>query len=284
MFEKRPVIMDGATGTELQRLGMPAGSCTEKWVLENPDKMILLQRAYVSAGSRLIYAPTFGANSINLAKHGIKDDLNIMCRDLVAISREAADGLALVIGDISSTGELVEPYGDMEEDELFSVFARQAEAIERAGVDLFGIETQMYLDEARLAVKAVKAVSSKPIIVSFSCGPTGKTLWGEDLCDVCDELQQLGITAFGVNCCGDLDLLCSILERLHERTQLPLIAKPNAGVPVVKDGRSVYDFPTEKMAEYAIKFHERGARLIGGCCGTTPLHIEAIRRALREKL
>ena len=274
--------MDGATGTELQRLGMPAGSCTEKWVLQNPDKMLLLQRAYVAAGSRLIYAPTFGANEINLAKHGVKDDVKLMCRDLVAISREAADGLAMVIGDISSTGELVEPYGDMEEDELFAIFARQAEAIEEANVDLFGVETQMYLDEARLAVKAVKSVSSKPIIVSFSCGPTGKTLWGEDLCDVCDELQQLGITAFGVNCCGDLDLLCSILERLHERTQLPLIAKPNAGVPVVKDGRSVYDFPTEKMAEYAIKFHERGARLIGGCCGTTPLHIEAISRALRE--
>ena len=111
--------MDGATGTELQRLGMPAGSCTEKWVLQNPDKMLLLQRAYVAAGSRLIYAPTFGANEINLAKHGVKDDVKLMCRDLVAISREAADGLAMVIGDISSTGELVEPYGDMEEDELW---------------------------------------------------------------------------------------------------------------------------------------------------------------------
>ena len=275
--------MDGATGTELQRLGMPAGSCTEKWVLDNPDKMLLLQRAYVAAGSRLIYAPTFGANEINFAKHGIgKENIVPMCRDLVAISRQAADGMAMVIGDISSTGELVEPYGDMEEDELFSVFVRQAEAVEAAGVDLFGVETQMYLDEARLAVKAVKEVSSKPVIVSFSCGPTGKTLWGEDLCDVCAELEGMGISAFGVNCCGDLDVLCSVLERLREKTSLPLIAKPNAGVPVMRDGRSVYDFPTERMAEYALKFYERGARLIGGCCGTTPLHIEAIANALRS--
>lgn len=275
--------MDGATGTELQRLGMPAGSCTEKWVLQNPDKMLLLQRAYVAAGSRMIYAPTFGANEINFFKHGIdKSEIVPMCRDLVAISREAADGLAMVIGDISSTGELVEPYGDMEEDELFAVFVRQAEAIEGAGVDLFGVETQMYLDEARLAVKAVKTVSSKPIIVSFSCGPTGKTLWGEDLCDVCAELEEEGIAAFGVNCCGDLDVLCSVLEKLHESTSLPLIAKPNAGVPVVRDGVSRYDFPTERMAEYALKFYERGARLVGGCCGTTPLHIEAISKALRN--
>lgn len=272
--------MDGATGTELQRLGMPAGACTEKWVLENPDKLLLLQKAYVAAGSRLIYAPTFGANEINLKKHGVSDDLNTLCRDLVAISREAADGLAMVIGDISSTGELVEPYGDMEEDELFAVFARQAEAIENAGVDLFGVETQMYLDEARIAVKAVKSVTNKPVIVSFSCGPTGKTLWGEDLCDVCAELEELGIAAFGVNCCGDLDLLCSVLEKLHESTSLPLIAKPNAGTPVVRDGRSVYDFPTERMGEYAVKFFRCGARLIGGCCGTTPLHIEAIKKAL----
>lgn len=282
MFKKGPVIMDGATGTELQRLGMPRGACTEKWVLDNPDKMLLLQKAYVAAGSRLIYAPTFGANEINLSKHGIKDDLKIMCRDLVAISREAADGLAMVIGDISSTGELVEPYGDMEEDELYAIFARQAEAIELANVDLFGVETQMYLDEARIAVKAVKAVSKKPIIVSFTCGPTGKTLWGEDLCDVCAELEEEGIAAFGVNCCGDLDVLCSVLEKLHESTSLPLIAKPNAGMPVIKDGISIYDFPIQRMGEYAVKFFERGARLIGGCCGTTPLHIQAIRKALSE--
>ncbi len=282
MFKKTPVIMDGATGTELQRLGMPAGACTEKWVLDNPDKMLLLQKAYVAAGSRLIYAPTFGANEINLAKHGVGDDMKVLCRDLVAISREAADGLAMVIGDISSTGELVEPYGDMEEDELFGIFARQAEAIEAAGVDLFGVETQMYLDEARIAVKAVKSVSKKPVIVSFTCGPTGKTLWGEDLCDVCAELEGEGIAAFGVNCCGDLDLLCDLLERLHESTGLPLIAKPNAGVPVIKDGRSVYDFPCERMGEYALKFYEKGARLIGGCCGTTPLHIQAVKQALSQ--
>ena len=281
MFSKT-LIMDGATGTELQRLGMPAGSCTEKWVLENPDKMLLLQRAYVEAGSNLIYAPTFGASEVNLAKHGIKDDMKAMCRDLVALSRQAADGKAMVIGDISSTGELIEPYGDMEEDDLLRIFIHQAEAIELAGVDLFGVETQMYLDEARLAVKAVKEVSKKPIIVSFSCGPTGKTLFGEDVCDVCSELEEEGISAFGINCCGDLDVLCSVLERLKATTSLPLIAKPNAGVPVVKNGVSVYDFPTQRMGEYAVKFYERGARLIGGCCGTTPQHIAAIAEAIRK--
>lgn len=282
MFEKKFIIMDGATGTELQRMGMPAGACTEKWVLDNPDKLFQIQRAYVEAGSGMIYAPTFGANEVNLGKHGLASELESMCRALVDISRRAAGENALVAGDISSTGELVEPYGDMEEDELFDIFARQAQAIENAGVDLFGIETQMYLDEARIAVRAVKSVSKKPVIVSFSCGPTGKTLWGEDLCTVCGELESEGIDAFGINCCGDLELMCSLLEQLHASTELPLLAKPNAGVPVTRDGKMVYELSPAELGEYAVRFYRSGARLIGGCCGTTSEHIKAVKQALNQ--
>ncbi len=280
MFTKLPLILDGATGTQLQKLGMPAGSCTETWVLDNPEKFVDMQRAYVDAGSNMVYAPTFGANSVNLSHHGVVADVGEMVARLVALSREAADGRALVIGDISSTGEILEPYGDTEEDELLAVFTEQARALEDAGVDLFGVETQMYLDEARLAVKAVKAVSRKPLMVSFSCGPTGRTIWGEDLRDVCRGLEAEGIDAFGINCCGDLELVAKLIAQLREVTSLPLIAKPNAGVPVTRDGKSVYELPAETMAEYALRFREAGAGLIGGCCGTDETHIAAIKAAL----
>lgn len=280
MFEKI-TIMDGATGTQLQKLGMPAGECTEQWVLDNPEAFVAMQRAYVEAGSDMVYAPTFGANRVNLKNHGLCCEIDEMCARLVALSRRAAGDKALVIGDLSSTGLLVEPYGDTEEDELLEIFTEQAAALERAGVDLFGVETQMYLDEARLAVRAVRSVSDKPLIVSFTCGPTGRTIWGEDLREIVDELVEYGIAAFGVNCCGDLELLCTVLEQLHGHTGLPLIAKPNAGVPVTRNGVSVYELAPEVMGEYASRFAARGAKLIGGCCGTDERHIAAIKAAVK---
>jgi len=280
MFKDKIWVMDGATGTQLQKLGMPAKSCTEQWVLENPDKFVEMQRAYVEAGSDMVYAPTFGANRVNLSNHGVEADIDEMCAVLVALSRRAAGDRALVIGDISSTGLLVEPYGDTEEDELLEVFTQQAAALEKAGVDAFGVETQMYLDEARLAVKAVRSVSNKPLIVSFTIGPTGKTIWGEDLRDIIDELEEYSPAAFGINCCGDMELMCQVLSQLKEHTDIPLVAKPNAGIPVMRDGKSVYELPAEQLGEYAARFIDCGAKLIGGCCGTTQEHIAAIRKVV----
>lgn len=281
MFKNLPIIMDGATGTRLQALGMPAGACTEDWIVKNPDKLILVQESYIEAGSGMIYAPTFGANSENFRKHGVTRSVESMIGELVELSRHAAAGKALVAGDISSTGLLVEPYGDTEEDELFEIFRQQASALEKAGVDLFGVETQMYLDEAALAVKAVRSVSDKPIICSFSCGPTGKTLWGEALPAVYEGLAEYELSAFGVNCCGDLELLCSVLDDIRQVTDLPLIAKPNAGIPRSVNGSAVYDMEPEEMAKYALRFVEKGAGLVGGCCGTDQRHISAIAKALR---
>lgn len=282
MFSKLPIIMDGATGTELQRMGMPGGCCTEQWVLDNPDKLIALQRGYVEAGSGMIFVPSFGANRVNLEKHGVEKSVEYICAAATELSREASGGRALVAGDISPTGLLLEPYGDTEADELLEVFQEQARGLEKAGVDLFGLETQMYLDEAALAARAVRSVSDKPMIVSFSCGPTGRTLWGESLADICRAMEEFEISAFGVNCCGDLDVVCSVLEELRQVTDLPLIAKPNAGMPKNVDGRNVYDLPPEELGRYALEFRKRGAGLIGGCCGTDKRHIAAIRDALKK--
>ena len=283
MFNDLPMIMDGATGTRLQALGMPAGACTEDWIIKNPDKLIEVQKGYIEAGSEMLYAPTFGAHRVNFQKHGIERSVESMVGELVELSRHAAGGKALVAGDLSSTGLLVEPYGDTEPEELFEVFREQAAALEKAGVDLFGIETQMYLDEAAIAARAVRSVSDKPIICSFSCGPTGKSLWGEDLADVCEGLGEFELSAFGVNCCGDMELLCTVLEGIRRVTDLPLIAKPNAGLPkTLDDGTMAYDMDPEELAKYAVKFVECGAGLIGGCCGTDGRHIAAIARALKK--
>jgi 5-methyltetrahydrofolate--homocysteine methyltransferase len=281
-FAPLPLILDGATGTQLQKFGMPPGGCTERWILDNPEVIISIQRAYVEAGSGAVYAPTFGANRVALGKYGLGDSVREYCPRLVELSRRAVSGRALVGGDMSPTGLMPAPYGTSSPEELEDIFREQATALEEAGVDFFGLETQMYLEEARAAVAAVKSVSKKPILVSFTCTPTGKSLWGEDLVSVMEHLQGMGVDAFGINCCGDLDLLADILAEMKTHARLPLIAKPNAGIPDMIGGRTVYHMSPEDLAEYVPKFVANGAAILGGCCGTHEGHIAAIREALEN--
>jgi len=281
-FAPLPLILDGATGTQLQKLGMPPGCCTERWVLENPEAIISIQRAYVEAGSDAVLAPTFGANRALLGKYGLGDQVREYCLRLVELSRKAVSGGALVGGDMAPTGLMPEPYGTSSLEEIEDVFREQAAALEGAGVDFYALETQMYLDEARAAVAAIKSVSNKPILVSFPCTPAGKSLWGEDLAGVMECLQDMGIDAFGVNCCGDLDLLTDLLGELKSRARLPLIAKPNAGTPEMIGGRAVYHMSPEDLAAYVPKLVSSGASILGGCCGTHEGHIAAIRQALAD--
>lgn len=281
MFDKFPFILDGATGTELQKLGMPAGTCSEKWVLENPEALKTIQRAYIDAGSDAVYAATFGANRHSLRAHGVTDSVPDVCRRLVDISREAAAGRALVIGDMAPTGLQLFPVGSITFDGLADIYAEQASALHNAGVDFFGIETQMSLGEARAAVTAVRSVSDRPVIASFSCGPGGMTLFGGDLCSALVSLQELGVSAFGINCCGDLDIIIAQLARMRRYSAIPLISKPNAGIPDISgDGSIVYHMTPQELAGSVPLMAANGARLFGGCCGTTSEHIAAIKQAL----
>lgn len=277
---KLPLVLDGATGTNLQKAGMPCGVCTEAWILEHPQAIIDLKRSYVEAGSDAIYAPTFGVNRPNLEKYGVKMDVRDMCLRLVDIARNDVGGNVLLGGDMAPCGLMPQPFGETSFDELVDIFAQQAGALEEAGVDFFIIETQINLEEARAAVTAVRGLSAKPVFVSFSCNDAGKSFWGDDLAEAVTVLEPMGIDAYGVNCCGDLVLMERLLSEIRAKTRLPLIAKPNAGLPEMRDGKALYHMTPAELAGHVPALVSAGAGLIGGCCGTGAGHIAAIKSTL----
>ena len=275
-----PILLDGATGTELYKRGMPYGVCTEQWVLEHPDALLELQRAYVDAGSQVLIAPTFGANRVTLARYGLSGQVSVYNRRLAALTRKAAGGKARVAGDLAPTGKSIVPFGDASFEELVDIYTEQAAALEAAGVDLFLLETTMTMAEARAAVLACKSVSAKPVWVTFTCDENGRTLSGTDVLAALIVMQGMGVDAFGLNCCAGPAEMLEQLRRLTPYASVPLIAKPNAGLPQVVDGRAVYRCTPEELASYAAPFAEAGVRMFGGCCGTTPEHIAALGDAV----
>lgn len=273
-----PLILDGATGTELYRRGMPKGVCTEQWVLEHPEVLQELQRAYVAAGSQVVYAPTFGANAAALKRHGIPaDQVPELNRRLVAISREAVGDRALVAGDLSPTGLFLLPFGEATFEELVEIYIQQVRALEEAGVDLYVVETTMTLAEARAAMLAIRSVSTKPVLVTFTCDENGRTLSGTDVLAALIVMQGMGAAAFGLNCSAGPEEMLEQIRRLTPYASIPLIAKPNAGLPEIVDGETVYSCPPEQFASYVSAFAEAGVRVFGGCCGTTADHIAALK-------
>ena len=293
-----PLLLDGAMGTQLYKRGFPAGECPEKWSLEHPEEvlsiqrayvdagsqviyaLLSIQRAYVDAGSQVIYAPTFGANSSVLEKNGVFNKVKDYNHRLVALAREAADGRAAVAGDISSTGAMLYPLGDSSFEDLYQVYREQAEALEEAGVDLFVIETMTNVAEARAALLAVKDVSDKPVFVSFTCNEAGRTMTGTDVAAALLILQGMGADAFGLNCSVGPKEMIPQIRRLAELTDIPLIAKANAGLPKTAGVRTVYDVSAEEFASYVPALAEAGVSIFGGCCGTDEHTIAALKEAL----
>ena len=273
-------MLDGATGTQLQKRGLARGECPEAWILKHPREIVEIQREYVKAGSDAIYAPTFGANRASLARYGVSAKVRDIVRPLVELSREAADGAALVGGDLAPTGMQFYPAGETAFEEFVDVFTEQAFELEDAGVDFFTVETQMSLLEARAAVIAARSVSSKPILVSFAPTASGDALMGGDIASALVTLQDMGVAAFGINCCGDLELLRALISRLRPFADVPIIAKPNAGMPEFRDGTAHYNMSAEALAAAATGFFDAGARIFGGCCGTTEEHISALKETL----
>ena len=276
-----PLILDGATGTQLQKRGYDGTDCAERWVLEHPETILEIQRAYVEAGSRVLYAPTFGANRVKLEAHGIFNRVEEYNRRLAGLSREAADGRAWVAGDMAPTGLLLYPLGETSFEELVEIYTEQAAALEAAGVDLFVIETMMTVAEARAAVLAVRSVSKKPVFVSFTCDEKGRTLTGSDVTAVLQILQGMGVEAFGLNCSVGPKELTAQLKRLGEISRVPLIAKPNAGIPEIRGGETVYDCPPAEFTAYLAEMAAAGVAVFGGCCGTEASHIKALAEGTR---
>ena len=277
-----PLILDGATGTELQKCGYKGDVSAEQWVLDNPESIVGIQKGYVAAGSNVLYSPSFGANRRKLEEHGIFNRTADYNRRLATLSQKAADGRAFVAGDISPTGLFLSPLGEASFEELVDIYTEQAAGLEQAGVDLFVIETMMTLSDARAAVLAVRSVSDKPIFVTFTCDENGRSLSGTDITAALTVLQGMGIDAFGLNCsAGPAEMLPQI-KRLREFSRVPLIVKPNAGMPEIQDGKTVYNCPPEQFVELVPEFLASGVAIFGGCCGTTAEHIAALSKALKN--
>ena len=282
LVKNGPVILDGATGTNLQKAGMPVGVCPEQWILEHADVMIQLQKDYVAAGTNILYAPTFTASRIKLEEYGLQDKLVEMNQKLVALSKEAADGKALVAGDLTMTGQQLYPIGDLMFEDLVDVYKEQAKVIADAGADLFVVETMMSLQECRAAVFAIREVCDLPIMVSLTYQPDGRTLYGTDPATATVVLQSLGADAIGINCSTGPEHMIEPVRQMAEYATIPILAKPNAGLPELEDGVTVYKTTPEEFASYGKMLVEAGASIIGGCCGTTPEHIRALTETVKD--
>lgn len=279
-----PMILDGATGTALIRAGMPSGVCPEKWILENPEVIKGIQTRYFKAGSDAVLAPTFGANATVLSRYGLREKADEMNTALASLSRETADVFAgkYVAGDLSPTGKMLAPIGDITLDALAEIFSEQARALDSL-VDFYVIETQMDLASARAAVLGVKAVSEKPVFVTMTVTESGKTMYGDTPACALLALSELGISAFGLNCSTgprEMKKLLAPLLPLSVALGIPLIAKPNAGAPSC-DGAHEHLTP-EEFAEVGREMLEAGISVLGGCCGTDDLVIEALSCKAKE--
>ena len=278
------LVLDGATGSNLIKEGMPVGVCPEQWILEHPQVLLDLQRAYVEAGSDVIYAPTFTANRVKLAEYGLQHGQKEMIASLVALSKEAAGNNALVAGDLTMTGEQLAPVGKMQLEELISVYKEQIQYLVEAGVDLLVVETMMSLAECRAALIAAKEVCDLPVLITLTFEENGRTLFGSDARTTAIVLEKLGASAVGVNCSTGPAKMASIIADMAQVTTIPLIAKPNAGLPQVdENNRTVYTMEPEVFAEEISILIEQGAVILGGCCGTTPAHIKALRQLCKEQ-
>lgn len=278
MIDGAPLLLDGATGSNLRAAGMPAGVCTEAWVLEHPEVLIRLQRAYAGAGSQIVYAPTFGGNRLNLASYGMADALEEMNRALVRLSREAVGEGALVAGDITTCGKPVDAPGGISYSDLMEVYREQAAVLEGAGVDLFVVETMLGVSECSAAIEGIRAASDLPILCTLTLDAVGGAYFDGDAEQAALQLPALGADAVGVNCGQGPELYEGVIAQMAQMAEVPIIAKPNAGMPVIgEDGSAVYSMTPGKFARGMQRLHRAGARILGGCCGTTPEHIRALK-------
>lgn len=281
LLKENPIFLDGATGSNLVKRGMPAGACPEKWILENKEVLIGLQREYVEAGTNILYAPTFTANRIKLKEFDLEDKIREINYELVAASKEAAGGKALVAGDITMTGEQLAPMGKMDFEELIAIYKEQITYLVEAGVDLLVVETMMSLQETRAALIAAKEVCDLPIMATMTFESDGRTLYGTDAKTAAIVLESLGAVAIGVNCSTGPDKMVTVIRDMAEVTTAPIIAKPNAGLPSLDaSGQTVYDMSEEEFAEEMKVIVEAGASIVGGCCGTAPTYIKALKEAV----
>ena len=254
------LLLDGATGSNLRKAGMPVGISSEEWVLKNPEVLKELQRAYVEAGSEIVYAPTFGANRISLMNFGLEKQVTEMNRRLLAISKEAVGACALVAGDLTTTGKLLEPRGDLSYETLYQIYQEQIKALTDAGADLLVAETMLSVDETVAALDAAQSVCDLPVMCTLSLEADGTALYGGNAVEAVMTLQEMGAAAVGLNCSVGPDQLEAVVANMKKVAQVPIIAKPNAGMPVINEkGEASYSMNAQDFARYTRKLVEAGA-------------------------
>lgn len=279
-------VADGATGTNLQRDGLPAGMHPEDWVLEQPAKILALEKAFVRAGSNIILTCTFGGTRVRLKGAAHESDVAEINRRAVALAREAAStgNDVLVAGSMGPLGQLLKPLGPLMPEDAKAAYREQAEALCEGGVDLIVIETQYALDEVDAALSAVRAVFNIPVVVSFSYDRGTRTMMGVGPSKVAERYGRPGIAMIGANCGTTLENMEKILgESAASAPGFPLWAKPNAGLPRIADGQTIYDVTPGEMGEFARRAIALGARVVGGCCGSTPEHVRAMAAAVSQR-
>ena len=275
------VLLDGATGSNLMAAGMPRGICTEAWIMEHKEVLQNLQKAYVEAGSQIVYAPTFGGNCYSLGLHGLQDKLAEMNHALVNISREAVGHKVYVAGDITTTGKMMEPAGDLTYEMAYETYCEQIKVLEDAGVDLIAAETMINIEETLAALDAAASVSSLPVMCTMTVEADGSIFSGGNAVEAAIALEGAGAVAVGINCSVGPDQLVSVVRNIKENVSVPVIAKPNAGMPTIDDqGNAIYSMDAKSFAEHMKVLIENGASVVGGCCGTTPEFIREISRSL----
>jgi methionine synthase I (cobalamin-dependent) len=283
LLRQSPIITDGAWGTQLQNLGLPGGACPDAWNIERPEVVEQVARAYVSAGSQVILTNTFRANRVALATHGVSYCADAINRAAARISRRAAGGQALVVASMGPCGKLLMA-GDVSEAEVRMAFAEQAHALAAGGVDALLIETMADLTEALLALEAAK-ITGLPVVVSLvfdSGAECDRTMMGVTPEDAARELANAGADVIGANCGQGADRYLAICQRLRAATSLPLWIKPNAGTPEVVDGRCAYPTTPAEFARSTAALVHAGANFVGGCCGTSPDFIRALKNEVQR--
>jgi 5-methyltetrahydrofolate--homocysteine methyltransferase len=279
------LVADGATGTNLQKVGLAAGTHTEDWVLDHPDKILELEKAFVAAGADILLTCTFGGTRPRLKGAGHAGEVTQINRRAVELAHEAASsrGGTLVAGSIGPIGQLLKPYGPITAEEAAAAFAEQAKALAEGGVDLLVIETHFALEEATAAFEGARSVTDLPIVVSFSYDRGVRTMMGVKPADVTGKYKALGAVMVGANCGTTLENMESVIrEYAQAGMDLPLWAKPNAGMPRLEGAEAIYDVSPAQMSEFAKKYIASGARVVGGCCGSTPEHVAAIAREAKK--
>ena len=279
------LVADGAMGTNLQAVGLPPGVSPEQWVFEQPDQIIDLQRSFVEAGSDLILTCTFGGTRLRLKESPYADRTAELNRRAVEIAREAAHGDTLIGGSMGPTGVLLKPFGPLDYAEAVAAYAEQAQALSEGGVDMLVVETHFSLEEAQAAVDGAHKVSQLPVVVSFSYDRGVRTMMGVKPRQVVEKFKADGVAVIGANCGTTLENMEKIVQEYAAANPGSLIwAKPNAGLPNVdsSSGRSLYNVTPEQMGEFARRYVQSGAHIVGGCCGSTPAHVRAIAQAIKH--